>query len=244
MWKPNQTIAQPHESAIDAGLRSFMLSVYNYMGGGLALTGIMALLFASNEALLQLVYRVEGGMIVGMTGLGWLVAFAPVGFALFFEFRMHSVSFRTIQMLFWIFAGIMGISLSTLLLMYTGASVARVFFITAGLFGGMSLYGYTTKRDLTGLGAFLIMGLWGVFIASIVNIWMKSSATFYALSVVSVFIFIGLTAYDTQRLKGIYYEVAGSGEAIGKAAIKGAFRLYMDFINLFIHLLRLMGDRR
>lgn len=244
MWKPNQTIAQSHESAIDAGLRSFMLNVYNYMGGGLALTGIMALLFANNEALLQLVYRVEGGMIVGMTGLGWLAAFAPIGFALFFGFKLQSMSFRTAQMVFWAFAAVMGISMSSLLLMYTGASVARVFFITAGLFGGMSLYGYTTKRDLTGFGSFLIMGLWGLIIASIVNIFMQSSAMYFALSVISVIIFTGLTAYDTQRLKGMYYAVAGNGEMAGKMAVMGALNLYMDFINLFINLLRLMGDRR
>lgn len=245
MWKQNQTLTQTQDTAVDVGLRSFMLSVYNYMGGGLALTGIMALLFASNESLMQLLYRTDPtGMMVGMSPLGWLVALAPIGFALFFGFKIQSISFKTAQMVYWAFAAVMGISLSSLLLIYTGASVARVFFITAGVFGGMSLYGYTTKRDLTGVGSFLIMGLWGLIIASLVNMFLQSSAMQFVLSIISVVIFTGLTAYDTQKLKGVYYAVAGSGEMAGKAAVMGALNLYMDFINLFISLLRLLGDRR
>jgi hypothetical protein len=138
----------------------------------------------------------------------------------------------------------MGISLSNLFLLYTGASIARVFFITAGLFGGMSLYGYTTKRDLTGMGSFLIMGVWGLLIASLVNIFMQSSMMQFAISVLSVLIFTGLTAYDTQKIKGMYYALAGTGEMAAKMAIMGALNLYMDFINIFIHLMRLMGERR
>lgn len=243
-WK-QQAYAPAQAAAVDQGLRSYMLNIYNYMAGGLALTGIVALVISQNEALLRLFYSFnEAGQLTGMSPLGWIVAIAPLGFVLFLSFRIQQMSFQTAQMTFWIYAGVMGASLSSLFLIYTGASIARVFFITAGLFGAMSLYGYTTKRDLTGMGSFLIMGLIGVILASIVNIFLKSSGLDFALSILATLIFTGLTAYDTQRLKGIYYATMGMGEFAAKQAIMGALSLYLDFINLFINLLRLMGDRR
>jgi FtsH-binding integral membrane protein len=243
IWKQN--VAGAQTAAYDQGLRSYMLNIYNYMAGGLAITGVVALFVAQTEALLRLFYSVnEAGQMTGMTPLGWIAAFAPIGFVLFLSFKIQSMSFKTAQLTFWVFAGVMGISLSNLFLLYTGASIARVFFITAGLFGGMSLYGYTTKRDLTGMGSFLIMGVWGLLIASLVNIFMQSSMMQFAISVLSVLIFTGLTAYDTQKIKGMYYALAGTGEMAAKMAIMGALNLYMDFINIFIHLMRLMGERR
>ncbi len=244
MWKQNQSMAGSQSAVYDQGLRSFMLNVYNYMGAGLVITGLVAMLFANNASLMQLIYRVEAGQIVGMSPLGWVAMLAPIGFVFFLSFKIQSISFKTAQLVFWLYAGVMGVSLSSLLMMYTGTSVARVFFITAAVFGSMSLYGYTTKRDLTGFGSFLMMGVFGLIIASIVNIFMQSSVMQFVLSVISVLIFTGLTAYDTQRLKGIYASVADSGEMAGKMAVMGALNLYMDFINLFINLLRLMGDRR
>ncbi len=244
-WKQQQAYAPAQAAAVDQGLRSYMLNIYNYMAGGLALTGIFAVLVAQSEALLSLFYTVnEMGQLTGMTPLGWIAALAPLGFVLFMSFRIQHMSFQAAQLTFWAFAAVMGISLSNIFLMYTGASIARVFFITASLFGVMSLYGYATKRDLTGFGSFLIMGLFGIIIASLVNIFLQSSTLYFAVSVLGVLIFTGLTAYDTQRLKGMYYATAGMGEIAGKMAIMGALNLYMDFINLFLHLLRFMGDRR
>jgi FtsH-binding integral membrane protein len=215
------------------------------MAGGLTLTGLVSLLVANNPTLLQLFYSTNAaGQMVGMTLLGWLVAFAPIGFVLFFSFKLESMRFNTAQMVFWAFAAIMGISLSSLFLVYTGMSITRVFLITAGVFGAMSLYGYTTQRDLTSMGSFLMMGLFGVVIASIVNIFMQSGMMAFIISLLSVAIFTGLTAYDTQRIKGTYYAYAHSGELAAKMAIMGALNLYLDFINLFVNLLRLMGDRR
>lgn len=242
MWKQN--VAGAQAATYDQGLRSYMLNIYNYMAGGLALTGVVALLVAQNEALLRLFYTVDEAGRMGMSPLGWLAAFAPLGFVLYFGFRLQQMSFKSAQIAFWAFAGIMGISLSNLFLLYTGESIARVFFITSSVFGAMSLIGYTTNRDLTGMGSFLIMGMIGVFIASIVNIFMQSTGMSLVISVLSVIIFTGLTAYDTQKIKGLYYEFAGTGEMAGKVAIMGALNLYLDFINLFIHMLRLVGDRR
>jgi len=176
-------------------------------------------------------------------GLRWVVMLAPLGFVLFLSFGLHRMSFSTAQTVFWMFAAVMGISMATIFLEFTGASVARVFFITAGTFAGMSLYGYTTKKDLSGFGSFLFMGLIGIIIASVVNMFIASSALHFAISVIGVLVFVGLTAYDTQRIKLMYAE-ADDAETMGKKAIMGALRLYLDFINLFIMLLHLFGSRR
>ncbi|MDX2073961.1 MAG: Bax inhibitor-1/YccA family protein [Alphaproteobacteria bacterium] len=240
-----QMQAQTRATEMDAGLRAYMLRIYNYMASALALTGIVALFAANSEPVLRLLYTTnEMGQMTGMSGLGWLVAFAPLIMILTMSFGVNRMSLVALQATFWGFASVMGLSLSSVFLMYTGESIARVFFITAGTFGGMSLYGYTTKRDLSGFGSFLIMGLIGLILASIVNIFLQSSALNFALSVIGVFIFIGLTAYDTQKLKTMYYQLAGTGEMMAKASIMGALNLYMDFINMFLYMLRFFGDRR
>ncbi|MFN7038909.1 MAG: Bax inhibitor-1/YccA family protein [Alphaproteobacteria bacterium] len=229
---------------IDQGLRSFMLQVYNYMAGALALTGLLAIIAASSESFMSMQYVMQNGRAVGVSGLGYLIMFAPLAIALFFSFGMARMSVENAKTLFWVYAATMGLSLSSIFLMYTGTSIARVFFITASVFGGMSLYGYTTKRDLTAFGSFLIMGLFGIIMASVVNIFLKSNGVQFAVSILSTLIFTGFTAYDTQRLKQVYYEVGSNGEATSKAALVGAFTLYLDFINLFMQLLRFFGDRK
>lgn len=224
-------------AAIDEGLRSYMLRVYNYMSAGLAITGVVAFFFnqwvLSSEALVQLVYG---------SPLQWVIMLAPLAFVLVLSFGINKMSFATAQLTFWAFATVMGLSLSSIFLVYTGASIAQVFFITAATFGVMSLYGYTTKRDLTGMGSFLMMGLIGLIIAMVVNIFLQSSMLDFAISAIGVLIFVGLTAYDTQKIKEEYMETDGS-ETMGKKAIMGALRLYLDFINLFLMLLRLLGNR-
>ena len=219
---------------IDEGLRTFMLKVYNYMGLGLALTGAVAFFAASSPGLMQAIHG---------TPLSWLVMLSPLAFILVLSFGIQKLRPATAQALFWAFAGVMGLSLSSIFLVYTGASIARVFFITASLFGAMSLYGYTTKKSLASWGSFLFMGLLGVIIAMVVNIFLASSALHFAISVIGVLVFTGLTAYDTQNIKQQYYE--GDGAVITeKKAIMGALRLYLDFINLFIMLMHLMGQQR
>ena len=219
---------------IDVGLRKYMLGVYNYMASGLLLSGIIALLIASSPVMLQTIFG---------TPLKWLFMLAPLGFVMAISFGVNRFSFGTLQALFWAFAATMGVSLATIFVVFTGASVARVFFITAGTFAAMSLYGYTTKRDLSAFGSFLFMGLIGIVIASLVNIFLASSALQFAISVIGVLVFTGLTAYDTQRIKEVYYEEASHG-AIGKVQIMGALSLYLDFINLFYMLMNLLGERR
>jgi FtsH-binding integral membrane protein len=218
---------------IDVGLREHMLRVYNYMVLGLAITGLVAYFAATSGFYASIAH----------TPLIWVVMLAPLAFVLVLSYGIQRLNLGTAQMLFWAFSAIMGLSLSGIFLVYTGASVARVFFITSGTFAGMSLYGYTTKRDLTSMGSFMFMGLIGILIASLVNIFMQSSALYFAISVIGVIVFVGLTAWDTQRIKESYSE--GDGDVIaGKKAIWGALELYLDFINLFIMLLRLFGDRR
>ena len=245
-WPNTQsTVNQTSAAVRDEGLRAFMLRIYNYMGSALALTGIVAYITANTPALLRMFYSVSpDGYVTGMSAMGWLIAFAPVGIVFYLSFRMHRMSFAAAQGWFWGFAVLMGLSLSSIFLAYTGASVARVFFITAITFGGMSLYGYTTKRDLTGVGSFLIMGFWGLFAAMIVNLFLQSTMLHFLISVVGVVVFIGLTAYDTQKLRKVYYQLGGHAEALAKASIMGALTLYIDFINLFIMLMRLLGERR
>ena len=222
------------QAVIDEGLRAYMLRVYNYMASGLALTGIVAYVTANSPAMMNAIFG---------TPLQWVVMLAPLGFVMVLSFGIHRMSFTTVQAVFWAFAAAMGLSLAAILMVFTGASVARVFFITAGTFAGMSLYGYTTKKDLSGWGSFLFMGLIGIIIASIVNIFLASSALHFAISVIGVLVFVGLTAYDTQNIKNEYSE-HHDGETSGKLAIMGALRLYLDFINLFIMLLQLLGNRR
>ena len=219
---------------IDVGLRQYMLKVYNYMTGGLVLTGVIAYFVANSPTILRAIYG---------TPLQWVVMLAPIGFAMLFGFRIQKMSASSAQLLYWVFAAVMGLSLSFIFLAYTGASVARVFFITAGTFAGMSFYGYTTKRDLAAMGSFMFMGLIGVVLASLVNIFLASSALQFAISVIGVVVFVGLTAWDTQRIKEMY-SAADTSEVGTKKAILGAFQLYLDFINLFIMLLQLMGNRR
>ncbi|MDE2166007.1 MAG: Bax inhibitor-1/YccA family protein [Alphaproteobacteria bacterium] len=219
---------------IDAGLRSYMLRVYNYMAGGLAITGVVAYAAAASGLYAALVHTPI---------LFWIVVFAPLGLVLLLSFRIQKMSLGAAQATFWGYAGLVGLSLAGLFLIYTGASIAEVFFITAATFLAMSLWGYTTKKDLTGFGHFLIMGLIGVIIASLVNLFLHSPGMYFAISVIGVLVFTGLTAYDTQRIKEMYWE--GDGEVVaGKKAIMGALALYLDFINLFIMLMQLMGQRR
>lgn len=224
-------------AVIDEGLRAHMLTVYNYMSIGLGLTGVLAYgtfrAAVANPALAQLMYG---------SPLKWVIMLAPLGMVMFLSFRINKMTAATAQLAFWAFAALMGISLSSIFLLYTGASITQVFFITAATFGSMSLWGYTTKRDLTGMGSFLMMGLFGIIIAMIVNMFMASSALGFAISILGVLIFTGLTAYDTQKIKTMYYE-GDSSETMGKKAIMGALTLYLDFINLFLMLLRLLGNR-
>jgi len=224
-------------AGIDEGLRSYMLKVYNYMAAGLVLTAVAAW-GTLNTPLFNLFFTQTG-----LSGLGWLVFLAPLVLVLFFNRAVSRGSLTQVQGIFWGFSALMGASLAPIMLMYTASSMTRVFLITAGTFGAMSLWGYTTKRDLTSMGSFMIMGLWGVIIASIVNIFLKSPAMYYVLSYVSVAVFVGLTAFDTQRIRAIYLSSDGE-DVLSRKAISGALTLYLDFINLFLNLLRIMGDRR
>ena len=241
------TRSSASEAIIDQGLRAYMLKVYNYMGSGVLLTGVIALMFFK-----MAVVTSDGGEIIGLTnfgnsiynsGLKWVIMLAPLAVVFYMSFGIAKMSAAKAQTTFWVFAALMGASLSSIFLMYTGASITRVFFITAGTFGAMSIYGYTTKKDLTKLGSFLMMGLFGIIIASVVNIFMKSTMMYFVISILGVLIFVGLTAYDTQKIKNMYM-ASDSGELMSKKAVMGALTLYLDFINLFIMLLRLFGQRR
>jgi hypothetical protein len=220
---------------IDEGLRAYMLGVYNYMAAGLAVSGIVAYFVSASPAILTTIYT--------NTALTWIVMLAPLAFILALSFGIQKMKASTVQALYWAFAITMGISLSSIFVVYTSASIARVFFITAATFGAMSLYGYTTKKDLTGWGSFLFMGLIGIIIASVVNFFMASAALDFAISVIGVLVFVGLTAYDTQKIRNEYSEF-DSGEVATKKSVFGALRLYLDFINLMLMLLRLFGSRR
>jgi len=224
--------------AFDAGLRSHMLSVYNYMASGVLLTGVVALLFSRGglESPAAQVF-INGGI------LAWVIMLSPLALVMIMSFGINRLSTGAAQALYWLYATLMGLSLSTIFLVYTEGSIAQTFFATAAAFLGLSLWGYTTKKDLSGMGTFLIMGLVGLIVAMVVNMFMKSSALDLAISAIGVLIFAGLTAYDTQKIKSMYFEVQGSGEALAKLAIMGALTLYLDFINLFLFLLRFMGNR-
>ena len=239
--------AQQSTVVMDEGLRAYMLKVYNYMATGILLTGIIALLtfkmsVETNDAG-SIVGLTQIGNAIYMSGLKWIVMLAPLGIVFYMSFGINKMSAAKAQTTFWVFAALMGLSLSSILLIYTGMSVTRVFFICSATFGAMSIYGYTTKRDLTKLGSFLMMGLIGIIIASLVNIFLKSSMMYFVISILGVLIFVGLTAYDTQKIKNMY-AASDTGEIMGKKAVMGALTLYLDFINLFIMLLRLFGQRR
>lgn len=227
------TSSQAYDASIDAGLRSYMLGVYNYMAAGVAITGLMAYVVSTQPALMQTLFG---------TGLSWVVMLAPLGFVLALSFGINRMSASTAQITFWAFAAVMGVSLSTIFIAYTDASIARVFFISAGAFAGLSLFGYTTKKDLTGMGSFLMMGLIGIILASVVNIFLESSALQFTISVIGVLVFAGLTAYDTQRIKSQYYE-GDASETSAKKSLMGALSLYLNFINMFLMLLHLFGNR-
>jgi FtsH-binding integral membrane protein len=233
-------------AAIDAGLRAYMLRVYNYMAAAVALTGVVSWLTynaavvadaSGRLALTPFGQAIYGGPLQIVLLLGTL------GLVFFISFRINRLQYTTAMTLFMLYAALLGVALSSIFLTYTGASITRVFFISAASFGALSLYGYTTQRDLSAMGSFLIMGLFGIIIASLVNIFLKSSGLDWAISVIGVGVFAGLTAYDTQRIKEMYDSMDDDG-TIGRKAIMGALSLYLDFINLFLMLLRLVGDRR
>jgi FtsH-binding integral membrane protein len=237
-------------AAVDAGLRSYMLRVYNWMASGLLLTGIVAYVIASTPELMQLFWSVgrtaSGARVVSPTILGWVAMLSPLAFVLVFSFGINRMSKSTAQLLFWLFAAAMGASLSNIFLRYTGQSIATTFFITSAMFAGISLYGYTTKADLTKMGSFMMMGLIGIIIASLVNIFLASSALAFAISIIGVVVFVGLTAYDTQRIKGDYvaYAYAEGTDEAGKRSVMDALGLYLNFVNLFQLLLSLIGNRQ
>ncbi len=226
---------------IDQGIRSYMLKVYNLMAIGLAITGLaayFAFTFAVSNGQLT-----AFGAAIYTSPLKWVVIFAPLALVFFLSFRINSMSVSAAQTTFAVYAALVGLSLSSIFLIYTGQSVVQTFFVTAASFGALSLYGYTTRRDLSAMGSFLMMGLFGLIIASIVNIFLASSAMQFAISVIGVLIFAGLTAYDTQRIKEMYY-AADDATMAGRKAIMGALTLYLDFINLFMFLLQFMGNRK
>ncbi len=230
------------DEATDQGLRAYMLKVYNYMTAALALTGLVAYIVGSTPALMSLFYTVtERGVQPNI--LGWIVTFAPLGMVFFLGMRFHSMRVQTAQTTFWVYAAVMGLSLSYIVMTYTGVSIARVFFISAAAFAGLSLYGYTTKRNLSGMGSFLMMGLIGGLIAMVVNFFLQSSVLHMALSAMFLLIFAGLTAYDTQKIKSMYYQVSGDQALAEKSAIMGALTLYLDFINMFLIMLQFLGNR-
>jgi FtsH-binding integral membrane protein len=240
-------VGRTDAGVIDQGLRAYMIRVYNYMASGIAITGVVAWLVYSMS-----VVTGADGAITGLTPFGnlmfasafkWVVIFAPLALVFFISARIGSMSLGTAQIAFWVFAALMGASISSIFMVYAGESIARVFFITAASFGALSLWGYTTSKDLSGWGSFLFMGLIGVIIAMLVNLFIGSTALQFAVSVIGVLVFAGLTAYDTQRIKEMYY-VGDDGTVSGRKAVMGALSLYLNFINLFMMLLSLFGDRR
>ena len=257
-WNQNTTTrpatgAARYDASIDQGLRSYMLQVYNYMAIGLALTGVAALaVFAlattqgGEGAVAQVgngIYLTQFGVTLYTIPLKWVLALAPLGVVFWLSFGVHKMEPAKARALFFLYAALVGASLSTIFLVYTSESIVRVFFITAVAFGGLSLYGYTTKKDLSGMGSFLIMGVIGIFIAMLVNIFLQSSALQFAISIIGVLVFAGLTAFDTQKIKESYY-VGDDSATAGRKAVIGALQLYLDFIMMFQFLLSLLGNRQ
>ena len=247
-WSDPQFGATPNSTtatgvAVDAGLRAHMLRVYNYMTSAILLTGIIAVLVGNTDMVYSLVsYNALTGHI-SPSALGWIVTLAPLGVVLWLSFGINRISTGTAQFLFWTYAVLLGASLSTIFLVYTGASIALTFFATAASFASLSLYGYTTKRDLSGMGTFLLMGLVGLIVASVVNIFWMNDTFSLVIAAIGVLVFAGLTAYDTQKIKSFYFQIQGT-DFLGKAAIMGALNLYLDFINMFLFLLRFLGNSR
>ena len=238
----NKTYPQTSDFAlVNEGLRQHLMKVFNFMAGGLTITALVAYI-CLNTPLIGLFFSVNG-QSVSLSALGWLFFLAPLFMVFAFSWIVNKGTAKQVQGMFWGYSAVMGIALSPILLVYTGESIARVFLITAATFGAMSLYGYTTKRDLSRMGSFLIMALFGIIIAGFVNMFMKSSAMSYALSILSVLIFTGLTAYDIQKIRDLYVDY-DDGETMTKKAVCGALELYLDFINIFISLLRLLGERK
>jgi hypothetical protein len=233
-FDPAVSVGVPR-AARDAGLRSYMLKVYNYMASGVLLTGIVALLFANSGMAAQVF---GGGGL-----LPWVIILSPLAIVFAMSFGVNRMQTSTLQILFWSFATLMGLSMSTIFLVYTGVSIAQTFFAVAAAFMGLSLWGYTTKKDLSGFGTFLIMGVVGLLVAMLINLFLRSPAMHLAISAIGVLLFAGLTAYDTQKIKSMYAHVAGT-DMMGKVVIMGALNLYLDFINMFTFLLQFMGDRR
>jgi FtsH-binding integral membrane protein len=240
------TVGRTDVGVVDQGLRAYMVRVYNYMASGVAITGLVAYLIYA----MSVTQSAGGGLALTAFGsfmfasaFKWVVIFAPLALVFFISARINAMSLSAAQISFWAFAALMGASISSIFLVYTGESMARVFFITAASFGGLSLWGYTTSRDLSGWGSFLFMGLIGIIIASLVNLFIGSTALQFAVSVIGVLIFSGLTAYDTQQIKEMY-SVNDDGSVSGRKAVMGALRLYLDVINLFMLLLQLFGNRR
>ncbi|HET9459092.1 MAG TPA: Bax inhibitor-1/YccA family protein [Sphingomicrobium sp.] len=230
-YDPAVSVGVPR-AARDAGLRSYMLKVYNYMTSGVLLTGIVALLFYNSGLAAQ----------VMQTPLQWVIILAPLGFVFAMSFGLNRMSTGTLQLMFWAFATAMGLSMSSIFLVFTGVSIAQTFFAVAAAFAALSLWGYTTKKDLSGWGTFLIMGVVGLLVAMLLNLFLQSPAMMLAISAIGVLLFAGLTAYDTQRIKSMYAYVAGT-DMMGKVVIMGALSLYLDFINMFTFLLNFMGSR-
>lgn len=243
-------VATADAAAVDAGLRSYMLRVYNWMASGLLLTGIVAYVIASTPELMSLFWSVgrtpSGARVVSPTILGWAAMLSPLAFVLVLSFGINRMSKTTAQLLFWLFAAAMGASLSNIFLRYTGQSIASTFFICSAMFAGVSLYGYTTKADLTRMGSFMMMGLIGIILAMVVNIFLASPALAFAISIIGVVVFVGLTAWDTQRIKNDYVEhaYAEGTELAGKRSVMDALALYLNFVNLFQLLLSLLGNRQ
>jgi hypothetical protein len=231
---PRPTTVGRESVAFDAGLRSYMLSVYNYMASGVLLTGIVALLFAN--------WSGAPAILFGPGILKYVIMFSPLAFVMVLSFGITRLSTGTAQLLFWLFAAVMGVSMSSIFFVFSGQSIATTFFATAAAFAGLSLFGYTTKKDLSGFGTFLIMGLIGLLVAMLINMFVQSTAFQLAISFIGVLLFAGLTAYDTQRIKSLYFHVAGS-DMVGKTVIMGALSLYLDFVNMFTFLLQFMGSR-
>jgi FtsH-binding integral membrane protein len=228
------------DAAIDEGLRAYMLKVYNLMALGLVITGVVA--YGAFTMAVSDGQLTPFGQLIYASAFRWVVILAPLAAVFFLSFRIQTLSVAAAQAAFWVYAGLVGLSLSTIFLVYTGQSIVQTFFITAAAFGALSLFGYTTKRDLSGMGSFLIMGLFGLILAMVVNIFLQSSAMQFAISAIGVLVFAGLTAYDTQQIKEMYWEGDDTLVA-GRKAIMGALRLYLDFINLFTFLLQFMGNR-
>ncbi len=254
------TTARQTGAVVDQGLRSYMLSVYNYMAAGIALTGIVAYLVFTQSvttdvalaaksaaggafALKRGMYLTQLGVTLFASPVKWVIMLAPLAFVMLLSFRVYKMSVAATQVSFWAFAAVMGLSLSSIFLVFTQQSISQVFFVTAAAFGALSIYGYTTKKDLSGWGTFLFMGLIGIVIAAVVNLFLQSSALQFAISCLGVLIFAGLTAYDTQQIKDGYYQIAGDATLMAKGAIMGALNLYLDFINMFQSLLSLFGNR-